>query len=233
MPVTAYPVLGKSKSATLCGAFLDGYRAAGGTENCAVFYGVDASNMRKWSEVKAFGMPWYAIDNSYFDAVRGEQFRIAKSRMQTDVEGQETDGKRFAALGLHVKSWREEGEHWVVCPQSESFMREIVGYKGDWLKDALQILGYHRPVLVRGWNRDKKAQSSTLFTDLLGAWGLVTHSSAAAVEALLEGVMVSVSPMSACFNQAQNRNHLFGVLADNQWTLDEIRNGDAWRWLNR
>ena len=28
------------------------------------------------------------------------------------------------------------------------------------------------------------------------------------------------------------RRHYAEVLADNQWTIDQIRNGEAWAWLN-
>ena len=42
--------------------------------------------------------------------------------------------------------------------------------------------------------------------------------------------------MSPCYGimsrQQELRQGMFNVLADNQWTLDEIRNGTAWKTLN-
>jgi hypothetical protein len=73
----------------------------------------------------------------------------------------------------------------------------------------------------------------TLHPDLARAYLTVTHSSAAAVESLLAGVPVSVSSFSPCRDVARDqRQRLFNVLADNQWTLDEIRAGVTWKALN-
>jgi hypothetical protein len=241
MGLTAHPVAGKQKSADICWAFLDGCpdkRAVG-----AVFYGVNHTNLDAWRKVQAAGLPFYYIDNSFFDAVRGQQFRIAKNAVQMRVGDQQTDGKRFAALGLVPREWQDvgPGAHWVVCPQSEAFMRDIIGVKHDWLR-YYYALGTARPLRIRAWDRDKTRASGTLQDDLEGAWGLVTHSSAAAVEALLHGVCPIVSKHSAVHGLAyraalsaegDDRLRAFGVLADNQWTLDEIREGKAWQWLNR
>ncbi len=71
--------------------------------------------------------------------------------------------------------------------------------------------------------------------DLADARQLITHSSASAVEALLEGVPVIVSRMSAVFGidpVHDTRLHAMQVLADNQFDMSEIRSGKAWLWLN-
>ena len=85
-------------------------------------------------------------------------------------------------------------------------------------------------------SRASTAAGATLAEDLARSHLVVTHSSAAAVEALLAGVAVRVSPMSPCYGimsrQQELRQGMFNVLADNQWTLDEIRNGTAWKTLN-
>ena len=73
-----------------------------------------------------------------------------------------------------------------------------------------------------------------------GASTLVTHSSAAAVTAVIEGIPVIVSGMSALAQmrwstdpEHDQRLGFLNVLADNQWTLDEIREGKAWEWLTK
>jgi hypothetical protein len=95
-------------------------------------------------------------------------------------------------------------------------------------------------VRVRTWQRDKLLQQAGLPSALDGAYTVLTHSSAAAVTATLLGIPAVVSPMSALHNMRwstdphhDQRLRYMQVLADNQWTLDEIREGRAWRWLNR
>jgi hypothetical protein len=82
--------------------------------------------------------------------------------------------------------------------------------------------------------------------DLAEAFCVVTHSSNTAVEAILAGVPAFVLGQSAAqpfacndlklieapFVSYGDRWNWAGVLADNQWTLKEIREGKAWADLN-
>jgi hypothetical protein len=233
MGLIAYPVAGKQKSVDICKAFIDGApRDAVGH----VFYGVNASNVAEFRVARARGEPWFYIDNSYFDAARGRQFRVTRNALQHDGLG-ESDGKRFDALGVKIKPWRLSGKHIVVCPQSDSFMAHVMRYPGSWLAQQLASLVDH-DVRVRAWNRDKLKSQATLLDDLRDALLLITHSSAAAVTAIIEGVPVQVAQESCAYSQPYmapdgERYRWASVLADNQWTLDEMREGKAWSWLTR
>jgi UDP:flavonoid glycosyltransferase YjiC (YdhE family) len=71
--------------------------------------------------------------------------------------------------------------------------------------------------------------------DLAEAFCVVTHSSNTAVEAILAGVPAFVLGQSAAQPFACNDLKMIEapfVLADNQWTLKEIREGKAWADLN-
>lgn len=247
MNVYAYPIAKKAKSVEICRAFVEG---AGGAivaqsaqlfDGPAFFYGVDESNVHLWRAAKARGDYFYC-DNSYFDGARQSYFRVTRDALQHSGRGTST-GARFAALGIEIQPWREGGRHVVVCPQSEPFMRLVVGYPRDWFVDtvsALQSLRPRVPIKVREWNRDKSALAATLGDDLAGAKALVTWSSAAAVTAVLAGVPVvvmsddcAVAPMSGNLYRLDElprppRENWAGVLADNQWTLAEMRDGTAW-----
>lgn len=250
MTVTAYPVANKPKSAEICEAFIAGCGGAVATgsprllSGPAFFYGVDSSNEHLWLEARADpGRVWYYADNSFFDSARGKYFRVSKNRLQHCGYGT-SDGERFRALGIEMKPWREAGDHVVVCPQSDHFMRTIVGFRGDWTREivgALKTLT-SRPVVVREWQRDKGKAAKTLPADLDGAHALITWSSAAAVTAVLAGVPVVVGGDCAAAPMAgqmfkldqlprKDRENWAGVLADQQWTLDEFARGDAWRAL--
>jgi hypothetical protein len=249
----ACPVPGKRKSAELCQAFIDGAGAAGRASDAAVFYGVTDANRADWDAVRAAGRDWYYIDNSYFDVSRGSHFRVTRNRMQHNGRGH-SNGNRFAALGVPIAPWQSAGRHLVLCPQSDEFMR-LAGFRGNWLEDTLALLHgvgkqgvVDRPIVSRGWQSDKKALAATLADDLRDAWALVTWSSAAAVTAVLAGVPVFVgSPDCAAwemsgrglfnsperaFPSADERLLWASVLADNQWTVDEMRSGFAWNMLN-
>jgi hypothetical protein len=251
--VVAFPVLTKRKSIEICEAFLEGVPVKPGVRG-SVFYGVTDFNMVDWSVARGHvaGRPFYYIDNSYFDHTRGVYYRVSKNSLQFKGPSYESDGKRWEALGYELKPWRDPGQgHIVMCRQSDTFMRYSLGGGPSgtsgpgkmWFPETMDLLKKTWPgreIRVREWVSDKPTQAKTLHEDLQGAGLLVTHSSAAAIEAVIEGVTVNVSTVSALagmqigsHNPLDQRLQYLRALADNQWTLDEIRNGDAWRWLNR
>jgi hypothetical protein len=250
--LTAYPVAGKRKSADLCQAFLDGagsgHIAHDGVlrDGDAVFYGVDSSNEHIWRAVKREKRRYYYIDNAYFDATRGSQFRVAVNAFQHSGLGS-SDGKRFRKLGVAIKPWRKSrsDDPVILCPQSEHFMRMLAGVDFDWTRTALSAIAMFtdRPTVTRAWNPDKVALGASLGADLEHAHALVTWSSAAAVSAVLAGVPVvcggpcAAAPMGGDMSDLESlpqpeREQWAGVLADNQWTVDEMRSGTAWRALH-
>lgn len=248
MALTCYPVAGKKKSFDICLAFArgsNGQIAGMLREGEAFFYGVDGSNIETWRRVRELGRDFYYCDNAYFDGARQRYFRITRNALQHSGLGR-SDGTRLAKLQVTVKPWRRSGTHVLVCPQSASFMRTVIGFEGDWPGQTLANLAAvtDRPVRMRAWSADKGAMAATIQQDLEDAHVLVTWSSAAAVTAILAGVPAIVlgecaaAPMAATsIDQLENpptpdgREEWAAVLADNQWTLDEMRAGTAWRAL--
>lgn len=255
MSVVGYPTPGKEKAKLLLDAFCGG---AGGTvvsrlpdkllPGAAAFYGVVPETKHLWEQAKAEGRDYYYIDNAYFDPCRERYFRIAKNRLQHDGGMDETDGKRWAALGLSLAPWRESGKHILVCPQSDQFMRDAVGYPGSWLKDITHALRVYteREVRVRPWDGNKAKWYQSLPADLVGAHALVTYSSASAISALLAGVPAFCTATD-CIASSITRGDISNieypvfpeyrerwamVVADNQWTVREMKEGLPWRWMN-
>lgn len=200
----------------------------------AVFYGVTPETAHLWRQAKAEGRDWYYIDNSYFDVSRGTYYRITKNAIQrTGIRA--SDGKRFKALGVKLQPWRSKGDHIVVCLQSPAFMKTVAGIDHDawWQRIQPGLRATGRQIRVRGWNANKAAQMASLQADLRDAWSLVTWSSAAAVEALIAGVQVMTAPECAAYEiGVRNRSRWAESLADNQWTIAEMRDGTAWKALN-
>ncbi len=247
MTVYCYPAPGKAKARLICQSFAEG---CGGTviddgkfrDGQSMFYGIAPGMESLWRSIQDSGQDWYSADNSYFDSSREKFFRVTKNRLQHLGFGK-SDSERFDALGIKINPWRSRGGYLLLCPQSEHFMRSVAGYNGNWTSDTMRLLTKERPVLVRSWGRDKAAQAASLKADLAGAHAVLTWSSAAAITAVLEGLPAVCSPHSAARRVSVEipeldspprpvREQWAGVLADNQWTLAEMRDGTAWRALN-
>lgn len=203
----------------------DGYSA---------FYGVVGLEPL-WKQAKARG--FYYLDNSFFDAARGTHYRVAKDRLQ---DWTVPDLNRYKQIGIEVKPWRK-GRHIVVAMQSDHFMREVVEWSGGalgWQYDVLRFIkeSTDRPIVVRHWSRDKNERARSLRADLEGAHLLVTHASAAANEAILEGVPVLVTDsLCAAYRMSskdiedpsypEGREEWAATLCNSMWTLEEMRRG--------
>lgn len=231
--IVAYPVAGKQKSVNLCAAFQHG---APPEARGAVFYGVNRMNIDAWKKIVRRGEDWFYLDNSFFDKTRGSYFRVAKNSFQIKALDHVSDGARFAALGIEVQPWKGDRLGYVLAvEQSKTFMQDIARDE-HWLTVRMQRARENgKKVKLRRWSAAKPDIAKTLAADIEGATIVLTHSSAAAVEALLAGVEVHVSSMSAVSGVTPEgrRWAAFNTLADAQFTVNEIRNGEAWKWLNK
>ena len=244
MPLTLYPVPGKEKSKLICNAF-----AAGAPRHAtgAVFFGTEGV-MQAFRRAQQ-GTFWY-VDNSYFDPHRGIYFRVTKNALQVDPTGKISTGERFAKLGITVKDWRHKPDGKIlVIPQSDDFMKSTLGRKGDWLRETVEKLnawGYGPRIRVRPWQRDKATAYVELHRDLDDAALVVTWSSASAITALYEGIPAisesgAAHALTGPLTREQvaqplmpslvERTRFLEILADNQFTLEEFKNGVAWQWL--
>jgi len=170
--------------------------------------------------------------------------------------------ERWERLGLTIQPWRADGGHILICPPARLFGATFGFSADKWLHMTLKTLGKYtkRELRVRAKVKfddtlpyslvDRKGRPEapvpTNFTDdLAGAWALVTHSSNVAVEALLAGVPVFCTDRCGASAMASNDLHQIenprmdgnrlkwaSVLANNQWTLAEMRDGTCWRMLN-
>lgn len=229
----AYPQPGKAKAIRLCEAFVEGVRASGGQADIClrtpnelkpgdcIFYGVRPGWAHLFEQCVKEIRTYYWLDNSWFDCTRERYFRAAKNRMQHDGRG-ESDGERFKALGLTVKPWRNGGDYALVCPQSDEFMRVCAG-DPEWLARTTAEL--RLPFVVR-----RKGTQKPFADDLSRARCVITWSSAAAANALVEGVPVVCSDQCAAYG-VTDRQKWANVLADQQWSLEEIARGMAWQTL--
>lgn len=243
--VTCYAQPNKPKSRLVLEAFAAGCGGRMASTSAlvlepgpAAFYGVRQGWNTLWLQAKADGRDWYYLDNAYFDDSRELRFRVGKNRVQQT----EFPPGDYPPFHRPIAPWRTEGEHIVICPQSEEFMRVVCVWSKDWAEHVLHELRRHttRPLMVR-----RKGDRRTLAEDLKGAWALVTHSSAAANEAIIAGIPVFVTgassaavlaggPLSAIESPLcpDGREQWAAALAAHQFTLDELREGKCWSLMN-
>lgn len=246
------PVKGNAKA--MLGAFAEGSGAelVPGDKyqpgRPAVFWGVDRATLAVWYEVERTRTPYWYVDNGYFRSKwqGGDYYRITYMDEQHSGAG-DSDGKRFDALQLEIKPWRTEQAGRVMLACQSDFWHERHGHgpAANWAEGCMRAMRphTHRTMVVRrkplGGIKEPPLQDEWPAT-----WCVVTHSSMVAAEALLAGVPAFVTAPSSCFgwvcssNLSEiehpargDRRAWANVLADNQWTLNEIRSGVAWRSL--
>lgn len=182
------------------------------------------------------GRNWYYIDNGYINPGHFDgYFRVTRCNYQIDGRGV-SNGQRLSRLPLHVKPWRTDGRHIVFCPPSPTWC-DIVGLDlKAFMKNTHAALRARtrRPIVVRA-----KPTEQALAADLVNAWCLLTYSSNAAVEAAIAGIPVVCLGHCAAYAIGGTIDEIeappmppragwLGVLADNQWNLDEMRDGTCW-----
>jgi len=196
----------------------------------------------KWKSLltaRKKGDDFVFCDHAYFN--RGNFFRVTKNAWQHSGYG-EPDYNR---LEITEKPWSTDGSHVLVCPPDEVFA-DLMGFSAQrWLADTLDRLRKNTDRQIRIRDRSQAGRSK-LKDDLKGAWCLVTYTSNAAVEALIEGIPAICTGDCASSRMSlrdpvnveypilpPNRREWLGVLAANQWTLHEIKRGFAWRAINQ
>lgn len=182
---------------------------------------------------------WYYGDKAYF--VRERYFRITKNAKMHGGHGEATP-ERFEKLGIPIKPWRS-GDEILICPQSDVFFNLNGTTQQKWIDEVVTKLKKYtdRPIRVH-YKRTTLDTEQFFRGQLHNAWAVVVYSSMAGVHAALAGVpCFATNTESTAVNfgtndlsliespvKPDNREQMAWVLADNQWTLDEIRSGMAW-----
>jgi len=155
---------------------------------------------------------------------------------------------RLSGFGVSVKPWRSSGDEIVIAGSTaKSCAEHGFSYMG-WerrVAEALQDCG--KRVVYRPKPKDKNARlmegfgydDRPLAEALKSAWAWVTHHSNSAIDALTAGVPVhcatgAAAAFSVPMDQIadppllEGREQFLADVAWLQWTLDEMRSGQAW-----
>lgn len=189
------------------------------------------------------GMDWYYGDHCYFNDGRKRIYRITKNAFQHSGYGR-PDYERLAPFFQSAAPFKKEGRYILICLQSDNFQHRMGSPTELYLASLKARIALYsdRPIIVR-----TKKTERPFHAGLKDAWAVVTHSSAAAIEALMHGIPAFTTADNAAsrftlrdpinierplYPSAQERMEWAAVLAGQQWSLEEISNGKAWREVN-
>lgn len=216
----------------------------------AVLYGLSRQTLPLWRTIQRNQGEYWYIDNGYFQSkwYGGDYYRVTRNAKQHSGIG-DSDGRRLQDLGVQIQPWRAEGRHVLLVVQSDAWY-QIHGEAsaGIWRDRALREIRRRtdRPVMVREKPMRQSEAKTSVMDDLENCYCVVTYSSNVAVEAICAGVpAISLAPSAAQamggseWNairkppRPDGRQQWAAVLADNQWTVEELRGGALWGWVTR
>jgi hypothetical protein len=191
----------------------------------AAMWGILRGAGERIKECELYGIPYFYIDHGYFG--RGHYdgyYRVVFCDRHLQGPPQPSDGKRWDALGLEIEPWTEGGRRIVYLPIS----RHVASYLGidadEFDREQIDAWSSGAAELV------VKDKDDGDLADVLPYCSLVVgFQSNALLEAARAGYRVREIGFSpASWVNMGSRHRVFPWLADNQWTLAEMRSGKCW-----
>ena len=201
----------------------------------AIVWGLIRGSPKLISEIRAAGHDYWHMDNGYFG--RNHLFRITKNANQrTDlIERPALRWERIKKLfKLDFAPYRKDGGKIIIAQSTEHLYKFMGTDIRTWTDNTVKTLRKNtdREIIVR-----TKKDPIPIENVLPGTWALVTHTSAAALDALRSGVPVFTTG-ECCARQLAlqdltriespiypEREPLFRHLAFCMFTKEELRSG--------
>lgn len=225
----------------------------------AAFYGRDRGTLMIIHQMKTDRKHWYMVDNGYIGrSVLPEYdgyYKISKDGFQTDGYGRPNETRLAEVLdktGQRIMPrWRENNKrsHILLCPPIVDYERLHWFSHTHWMRNVKSTIRKvtNRHFQIRYKPGDKRdVNQRKMKDDFTRCHAVVTHDSNIAVEAIMAGIPVfttGLSPAQAFGNVDINlieqpkmdldRTEWLARLANEQWTLDEIRDGMPRETLHR
>lgn len=179
------------------------------------------------------GTPWWLVDNGFFQTANGTAhgyYSITPGLAPVLLP--DPDESRNP---ITFAPWREASAGYVLAALPGEHYGKMAGYDmRDWSAKLVGRIGRHTARQIRIRSKDSPAP---LARDLDGAAVMVTHSSKAAVAAVIAGVPAIVAPTNpaapVCGTRLSeietpprpDRRHWWASLMSQQWTLAEMAAG--------
>lgn len=215
------------------------------TADVAVAMGLARTGRAVRDAYQAIGTPVLVVDSGYILRDQG-YYQIGWEDLNSLPKTAPHD--RAQDMGLVVASKRKpvpEG-HILVCAQKPGDNQHNIDVD-QWCQDISSQLAQltSRPVRLRPHPRVQKPKA-TLQDELAGCHCMVTHNSTAAYEAIMAGVPVICDPCAAYADVCEtdlskvenpycgakaSRQKLMNRVAYGQWTIEEMRSGEALKFI--
>lgn len=222
-----YPESKQSKAVWV----LDALTQSNSNIHASVFWGLAGQNLAEIKRHQAQKIPFYFTDMPYWNRWMGDNrdscsWRVIPNALHCNWVRDFPDD-RFKKLNVTIKDWRNNGNHILVCPSSNTVNRFYD--QDDWLNNTIEELKRYtdRKIKIRHKPRGNKtsgprAAKIPFEEDARDAWAVVTSVSIAGVEAACLGIPVFCSIDSPC-----------AVLGNTDLSLiEDPRLNDRYNWLN-
>jgi hypothetical protein len=212
------------------------------------FWGLGGNNVPQIMELEKSGSEWWFIDTGYITKqiqrypvpkildYDKTYFRICKGSIHSKLKPSTSNRYKELEIPQQENYYNKDG-HILVTPSSPTVTRFVNGESQEaW---SLKALDYANP---HGVFRNKPRPGNKWYgidikEQLKGARALITNMSLSAIDAALLGIPIITDSQHVCSSIASDNINSLQVpsltnwiasVADNQFTLDEIRKGIAY-----
>lgn len=188
---------------------------------------------------------YYEVDRGYINPGHYDgYYRISKNGLQARYNDIDLPDDRLAKLKIERANWFNPKGKIIICPPSEYIEQYYYHSPGAWTDNMCRALKESNlDFKVR-----KKTDTTPLEHDLQDAYCVIAFNSNVLIDATIKGIPVMGGKYSIVtmwddntFQQLKDRNiappseshvdKLLRFISYNQFTLEEIRNGTAWKLL--
>jgi len=221
------------------------------SDNELVIRGLGGGSRKALKLCNETGRTFYYIDTGYFGNWKNKYIhRVTKNHVQYQGPILFRDNDRAKRFGWKFKKF-QPGKSILVCPPSEKVMNYFGLNLDEWMSETIATIKKRsdRPIIIRQKpTRTDRVSTNTIQQALSeNIHCLVTYNSIAAVEAMMEGKpAIAVGPNAAsaiCETSLENIENprvpyreemdaFMHHLAYCQFTVDEMKNGFAWRTIH-
>lgn len=212
----------------------------------AIGYGILRGTGDIFKHNRIHDIDYYEVDRGYINPNHFDgYYRISKNALQAKYNSLEFPSDRLGKLKIDRQEWFNPKGQIIICPPTE-YIENYYGHKNGWWLSEIEaaLKDIKKSIIIRN-----KLNQSPLEQQLKDAYCVITFNSNVAVDAAIKGIPVITGAYSIvgkwCKNSIQDvidakiepRNSLevdklLRFISYNQFTLEEIRNGTAWRLLH-
>lgn len=206
-------------------------------KHVAVGYGILRGTADIFHHNSNQNIDYWEVDRGYINPYHFDgYYRISKNGMQAKYIDKDLPSDRLDKLKFKRENWFDPKGRIVVCPPTDYIEKFYNMEKGKWEREVVNTLD----LAGEYFKVRHKSDTSLLENDLKNAKAVYTFNSNVAIDATIKGIPVIVNRESALYGWKKDLlpptedqiDKLLRFVSYNQFTLEEIRKGTAWRLLN-